>query len=139
MGTVPISSYEALAEAPLDELKKCKLGFRAERIKWISEKVSNGLNLENLKVLPDNQLREELMKIKWIGKSTAEALLLWRFKRYNSFPLDVWSTKIFQAFYPELKEETSDDIKRFAEDRWNRYKGLAYYYLMCGRKNLAQK
>lgn len=130
---------EALAEAPLDELKECKLGFRTERIKWISEKVAGGLNLEVLKELPDNQLREELMKIKWIGKSTAEALLLWRFKRYNSFPLDVWSTKIFQAFYPELKEKTSNDIKKFAEDRWSRYKGLAYYYLMCGRKSLAQK
>ena len=130
---------EALAEAPLDELKKCKLGFRAERIKWISEKVASGLKLENLKVLPDDQLREELMKIKWIGKSTAEALLLWRFKRYNAFPLDVWSTKIFQAFYPELKDKTPDDIKKFADDGWSKYKGLAYYYLMCGRKGLAQK
>lgn len=77
--------------------------------------------------------------IKWIGEWTAEATLLWRFKRYNSFPLNEWSSKIFRAFYPEVREKTLDDIKRFAEDRWGKYKGLVYYYLLCDRKNLAQK
>lgn len=130
---------EALAKATLKELKECKLGFRAERVKWISEKVAKGLDLEELKSLPDDQLREELMKIKWIGEGTAEALLLWRFKRYNAFPVDVWSSKILQVFYSELKDKTLDEIKRFAEDRWGEYRGLAYYYLMCDRKKLAQK
>jgi len=130
---------KALANVTLKELKECKLGIRAERVKWISERAVKGLDLEKLKSLPDDQLKEELMKIKWIGEWTAEALLLWRFKRYDAFPLDVWSSKVFQAFYPELKDKTSDEIKRFAEDRWDKYKGLAYYYLMCGRKNLAQK
>jgi len=130
---------EALAKATLKELRECKLGFRAERIKWISEKVTQGLDLEEFKSLPDAQLRKELVQIKWIGAGTAEALLLWRFKRYSAFPLDVWSAKVFQAFYPKLKGETLDAIKRFAEDRWGKYRGLAYYYLMCGRKNLAKK
>jgi len=130
---------EALAKARLKEFKECKLGFRAERIKWISEKVAKGLDLEGLKSLPDDQLREELVKIKWVGEGTAEALLLWRFKKYDAFPLDVWSSKIFQSFYPELKDKTLGGIKRFAEDRWGEYRGLAYYYLMCDRKNLAQK
>lgn len=130
---------EALAKATLKQLKECKLGFRAERIKWISEKVAKGLDLEELKSLTDDQLREGLVKIKWVGNVTAEALLLWRFKRYNAFPLDVWSSKIFQAFYPKLKDKTLDEIKRFAEDKWNEYRGLVYYYLICDRKNLAQK
>lgn len=49
---------QALAEARLEELQGCKLGFRAERVKWISEKTAEGLNLEGLKSLPDDQLRE---------------------------------------------------------------------------------
>jgi len=130
---------EALAKATLEELKECKLGFRAERIKWISEKVVKGLNLEELRSLPDDQLREELMKIKWVGEVTTEALLLWRFKRYTTFPLDVWSSKIIHAFYPELQDKTLEEIRRFAENRWGKYRGLAYYYLICGRNNLAQE
>lgn len=130
---------ENFANSPLLELKKCKLGFRAECIKWISQKVSSGLNLEKLKVLSDNKLREELMKIKWVGKSTAEALLLWRFKRYNSFPMDVWSSKIFRAFYPQLRNQSPSDIAKYATKLWKNHRGLAYYYIMCDRKNLAQK
>lgn len=130
---------EALANVTLEDLKECRLGFRAQRIKWIAERVVEGLDLEKLKSLSDDQLREELMKIKWVGEWTAEALLLWRFKRYDAFPLDVWSSKVFQGFYPKLKDKTLREIKRWAEVRWNKYKGLAYYYLMCDRKNLSQK
>lgn len=132
-------THEALAKATLQELKECKLGFRAQRIKWISEKVAKGLDLDEFKSLPDNQLREELMKIKWVGEWTAEALLLWRFKRQNTFPIDVWSSKILQTFYPKLRGKTLSEIKIFADGKWGRYKGLAFYYLMCDRKNLAQK
>lgn len=132
-------SAEALAKVTLKELKECKLGFRAERVKWISKRVVKGLNLEELSSFPDNELREELLKIKWVGEVTAEALLLWRFKRYSAFPLDVWSSKIFQAFYPELEDKTLEKIKSFAEDRWGKYRGLAYYYLMCDRESLAEK
>jgi len=132
-------THETLADSSLQELKKCKLGFRADRIKWISQRVSNGLNLEKLKILPDNRLREELMKIKWVGKATAEALLLWRFKRYNAFPLDVWSAKIIRTFYPQLRNQPLHDIENWATKLWKNYRGLAYYYIMCDRKNLAQK
>lgn len=130
---------EVLAKATIDELKECKLGFRAQRIKWISERVAEGLDLEKIKSLPDEQLKEELMKIKWVGEWTAEALLLWRFKRYSSFPVDVWSKKIFQLFYPQLKNQSLNEIAKFAARSWGNYQGLAYYYLMCDRKNLALK
>jgi len=131
-------SPQALAEASLEELKACKLGFRAERVKWISEMVASGLDLEKLKSLPENQLKEELLKIKWVGQWTAEATLLWRFKRYSAFPLDVWSARIFQTLYPELQWKALDEIAEFADQRWGEYKGLAYYYLMCYHKNLPQ-
>ena len=132
-------SPQALAEAPLEEMKGCKLGFRAARVKWISEMVAKGLYLEELKSLPDNQLKEELLKIKWVGPWTAEAMLLWRFKRYHAFPIDVWSARIFQTFYPELQGKALEEITEFAHQRWGEYQGLAYYYLMCYHKNLAQK
>ena len=64
-------------------------------------------------------------------------MLLWRFKRYHAFPLDVWSARIFQTFYPELKGKALDEIIEFALQSWGTYQGLAYYYLMCYHKNLA--
>jgi 3-methyladenine DNA glycosylase/8-oxoguanine DNA glycosylase len=133
-------SAEELAKARLDELKELKLGFRAERIKWLSEQIAEGkLNLETLPSLPTERLREHLMRIKWVGPWLAEGTLLWRLKRPDAFPIDVWSARVFRAFFSELKEESPDGIRKFAEQHWGQYRGLAFYYLMCDREKISKR
>jgi len=133
-------SPEALAKASIDELKECGLGFRAERVKWLSTQMAEGeVDLEGLISLPDEQVREELMKIKWVGPWTAEAMLLWRLKRPDAFPIDIWSAKVFRAFYPQIRGRSPEEIKEFAAKRWGNQRGLAFYYLMCDRENLAKR
>jgi 3-methyladenine DNA glycosylase/8-oxoguanine DNA glycosylase len=133
-------SAKELARASLDELKGLKLGFRAERVKWLSTQVVQGkLDLETLSSLSTEELREHLMRIKWVGPGTAEGLLLWRFKKYDAFPIDVWSVRIISSFYPEIKGKSPEEIEEFAKERWGDYRGLAYYYLMCGREKLSKR
>jgi len=133
-------SPEALAEATISELKECGLGFRAERVKWLSTQVAEEeVDLEGLISLPDEQVREQLKKIKWVGPWTAEAMLLWRLKRPDAFPIDVWSAKVFRAFYPQIRDRSPEEIKGFATKRWGKQRGLAFYYLMCDRENLSKK
>lgn len=133
-------SAKALAGAKLTELKRCGLGLRAKRIKWLAVQVAKGrLDLEGLTSLPDERLRRELTKIKWVGPWTAEATLLWRLRRYDAFPIDVWSAKVIQAFYPRTRDRSLDEIKEFARGKWGGYKGLALYYLLCDRKNLSRR
>ena len=133
-------SAKELARASIDELKGLKLGFRAERIKWLSTQVAQGkLDLETLPSLSTKELREHLMRIKWVGPNTAEGLLLWRFKKYDAFPIDVWSVRIISSFYPEIKGKSPEEIKKFAKEHWGDYRGLAYYYLMCGREKLSKR
>lgn len=131
-------SPEALAEASIGELRECGLGFRAERVKWLSTQVAEReLDLEGLVSLPDEEVREQLQKIKWVGPWTAEAILLWRLKRPSAFPIDVWSEKVFRAFYPQSR--SPEEIKEFAMKRWGKQRGLAFYYLMCDRENLSKR
>jgi len=133
-------SAKELAKARLDELKELKLGFRAERVKWLSTQVAEGkLDLERWPSLPTERLREHLMEIKWVGPWLAEATLLWRLKRPDAFPIDVWSAKIFKAFFPEIKDESISRIKEFAEQRWGAYRGLGFYYLMCDIGKLSKR
>ena len=133
-------SAKELAKASLDELKELKLGFRAERVKWLSTQVAEGkLDLERLPSLPTERLREHLMEIKWVGPWLAEATLLWRLKRPDAFPIDVWSARIFRAFFPEVKDESTEGIRKFAEQRWKNYRGFAFYYLMCDREKLSKR
>ena len=133
-------SANELAKARLDELKELKLGFRAERVKWLSTQVADGkLDLERLPSLPTEKMREHLLKIKWVGPWLAEGTLLWRLKRPDAFPIDVWSARIFKAFFPEVKDESPDGIREFAQQRWGGYRGLAFYYLMCDRDKLTKR
>jgi len=133
-------SAKELAKASIDKLRELKLGFRVERIKWLSTQVAEGkLDLETLILLPTETLKEELMKIKWVGPWLAEGMLLWRLKRPDAFPIDVWSAKIFKAFFPEIRNASIEEIRKFAERRWGNYKGLAYYYLMCDREKLSKR
>jgi 3-methyladenine DNA glycosylase/8-oxoguanine DNA glycosylase len=133
-------SAKELAKAELNELRELKLGFRAERIKWLSAQVAEGkVDLERLLSLPTGELRERLMEIKWVGPWLAEGILLWRLKRPDAFPIDVWSAKIFKAFFPEVKGESPDGIRKFAEQRWGGYRGLGLYYLICDRWRLSKR
>lgn len=132
-------SAKELAKASLDKLRELKLGFRAERVKWLSTQVAQEkVDLERLPSLPSKMLREELMKIKWVGPWLAEATLLWRLKRRDAFPIDVWSARVFRSFFPEVKDESPEGIREFADERWGDNRGFAFYYLMCGRKKLAK-
>lgn len=131
---------EELSKASISKLKKLKLGFRAERIKWLSTQVAQGkLDLGRLPSLPTEILKEELVKIKWVGPWLAEGIMLWRMKRTEAFPLDVWSAKIFRAFFPEMRSQSVEEIAEFAMHRWGKYRGLSYYYLMCDREELLKK
>lgn len=133
-------SAKELARASLDELKGLKLGFRAERVKWLSTQVAQGkIDLETLSSLSTEELREHLMRIKWVGPDTTEGLLLWRFKKYDAFPIDVWSVRIISSFYPEIKGKSPEEIKEFAKEHWGDHRGLAYYYLICGREKLSKR
>lgn len=133
-------SAKELVKASVDKLKELRLGFRAERIKWFSTQVVEGkLDLERLTSLSTEILRAELMKIKWVGPWLAEGTLLWRLKRTDAFPIDLWSAKIFRAFFPEIRNGSIDQIREFAEHRWGNHRGLAYYYLVCGREKLSKR
>ena len=133
-------SAKDLAKATIDKLRELKLGFRAERVKWLSTQVAEGkLDIERLPSLPTEKLRKELMKIKWVGPWLAEGTLLWRLKRTDAFPIDVWSARIFRAFFPEVKDESQDGVGEFAKQRWGGYRGLAFYYLMCDRDKLSKR
>jgi len=60
-------------------------------------------------------------------------------KRPDAFPIDVWSARIFKAFFPQVKDESLDGIREFAKKRWRGYRGLAFYYLMCDREKLSKR
>ncbi len=91
-----------LANASVEELKACKLGFRAARILEVSRKVRKGeFNLEALRGLSYEEAKSELMKLPGVGPKVADCVLLFSLDRLEAFPIDVWMKRIVMEYYAD--------------------------------------
>jgi len=91
-----------LAEASLRELRLCRLGFRAERVKKASELVSKGVfSLDDVKNLPYEEAKKKLMTLPGVGPKVADCVLLFAFGKLEAFPIDVWMKRIILEFYAD--------------------------------------
>lgn len=133
-GCFSFPSPEALANADLSLLGKCKLGFRTERIKTAAcEVVSGELDLEALKTMEYSASREQLMKVRGIGEKVADCVLLFGFGKMEAFPVDTHIKQIIQHYHIDDKffDECSG-LSRMGD--WGReyfgpYCGYAQQYL----------
>ena len=118
-----------LAEAQLKKLRLCKLGFRAERVKQISNLVINGkLNLEALKKTHHKKAKKELMKLPGVGPKVADCVLLFSLNKLEAFPIDVWIRRAILEFYREhLKKSFLKKIETKKSLSPNEYEVLSSF------------
>lgn len=136
--TFPIP--DAVARATLAELKECKWGYRAGYLINSAKAVVEGtINTEILFRLPTPKALDLLMKVKGIGGYSAEITMLEAFRRYDLFPIDSWSRRIFSSIYFEGVEVSMRELKSFAEKKWGPYRGLAFIYILNDLENVLKR
>lgn len=131
-------SPETLSKADISQLRKCKLSTnKANCIKEISESIVKGeFDPKELEKLPTEEIREKLMKFTGVGRWTAEYILVRGLDR-NVIPADDLALrKAISKFYFDGKELSGQEIREFAQ-RWGNYLGIAAFYLLCARRNIA--
>ena len=76
---------ENIVKHTIEELQKCGMSFRkASYIRDLSEKVATKtFDLESIRALNDEELIEKLIKLKGIGRWTAEMLMIFSLERSN--------------------------------------------------------
>ncbi len=90
-----------LFEAGEDELFALKTGFRAKYIYDCAKKVcENPYFLTETDGMSTHEASKNLQKIKGVGEKVAACTLLFGFKRYDAFPVDVWVKRILEKYYP---------------------------------------
>ena len=113
-----------------DELRECKVGFRAPYIKNATEAVYSGtVTKEKLDSLDIAQARELLMTIKGVGEKVANCVLLFGLGRREAFPVDVWMKRIMEQMYFDGKDTKKSDIEAFAVNKFGDLGGYAQQYL----------
>lgn len=102
-------SAERLKDLSVEDLAPLRAGFRAKYILDAAKKCTSELDLEEIKKLPIDLARDELMKIKGVGKKVADCTLLYGMGYVEAFPTDVWIKRALEQYFSEgFPSEFSD-------------------------------
>jgi N-glycosylase/DNA lyase len=119
-----------LASATDAELRACKMGFRAPYLLETARRVAEGkTNLEQLRELPVEIARDELLKLPGVGRKIADCVLLFAYGFQSAFPVDVWVMKALQKLYFPKRRVKARRLLRFSEMHFGPNAGYAQQYL----------
>jgi 3-methyladenine DNA glycosylase/8-oxoguanine DNA glycosylase len=133
-------SPERIATTPVRELMgRCKLGYRAQILKGIAQTISHGFpTLQVLEKMSAQDARARLMELKGIGEYSADII-----GPHPGFALDAWSSKIFSLLLLRKKPESPRDVisklKKLAEERWGKWRGYVFTYVLSDISNLSRR
>ncbi|MBI3615816.1 MAG: hypothetical protein HY211_04785 [Candidatus Omnitrophica bacterium] len=123
---------EKLAGMSERVLRNCGLGFRAPYLRAAARAVAQGIvDLERLRTLEDESLREALLTIPGVGEKVAECVMLFAYGRASAFPVDVWIGRAMRAWYFRGRKVTDRRIREFARRHFGPPCGWAQQYLYC--------
>lgn len=110
---------QRLAALSPDDLAPIRAGFRQRYIIDAARKVADGtIDLEQLRALPYDEARTELMQITGVGVKVADCVLLYGLHRLDGFPLDVWMKRAMAAL-----------LEGIEPSNFGRYAGIAQQYI----------
>ena len=128
-----------LAEAPLDAIRACKVGYRDRYIKGVAQAVVEGFDMEGLKDAPREEARRALVTLPGVGPYTAELGLIIGARRQDALFLDSFLKEALRQFYFGGEEVPVDALARFSEDKWGAYQGYAWLYLTSNTEVWARR
>ena len=134
-----------LANSDLKDIRKCKLGLRAERVLETSRIInSKKFHLEALRKMDYEKAKRELLSLPGIGQKVADCVLLFSLDKLVAFPVDVWMRRIILETYLEYFERgfiekalrkrsitphEYKEISSFGRKYFGEYAGYAQEYL----------
>lgn len=119
----------------MDGLRACGLsGRKAEYIRGVSQLAAEGLDLEGLKVLGDEEIIETLSKIRGIRVRTAELTMVQGMQRFDAILADdLGIRRAVSHYYNDDRKISGSDVRKTAE-QWKGWRGLAGFYLLTAER-----
>lgn len=119
-----------LKDVSEEELQKCGISMRkASYIKGIVDAVLNtDIDLEEMKNMPDEEVIKSLIKLKGVGKWTAEMLMIFSMQRPDIVSYDDLAIRRGMMKLYKHREITPDLFKKYKK-RYSPYGSVASLYL----------
>jgi len=122
-------SIDSIAKANLQDLKKCKCGFRTDYLKKAAQTIQENNWVLSLKEKDSEDIQEFFLGLKGIGPKITQAILLFGYGFSWAFPIDTWIEKGMQKHYFQNKKASHSMISEKAKSLWHPFEGFAQQYL----------
>jgi N-glycosylase/DNA lyase len=135
-------SPHRIARSSENQLRECKLGYRAKNLRATAQLISSGkCNLEAWSALPDGDLRKNLCVLPGVGLKIANCVMLFGYERLRAFPIDVWIERVLrQRYFPRRREmTTAQRLREFSETYFGEHGGYAQQYLFHHARTALRK
>jgi 3-methyladenine DNA glycosylase/8-oxoguanine DNA glycosylase/tetratricopeptide (TPR) repeat protein len=104
-------SFEDLAKAPEEALRKCGLGYRAENLLKTARLLADGkLDLETIGRLPTSEISRILQTLPGISERIANCILLYSYDRLDVVPIDLHTNRLL--YY--MRNGSPDELTVYA-------------------------
>ncbi len=111
---------KALAEASIDDLYACNLGYRSRYIYETANSVYRGdIDLAAVLKMDYASARKELLKLCGVGAKVADCICLFALHKTEAFPIDTHINKVLAMQYPS----------GFPFERYSGYSGILQQYI----------
>ncbi len=129
-GDFSFPAPSSLARASLRDLRRLGLGFRAEYVIDSSRRfIKAEERIASLYEKTYEEAKDYLMGFSGVGEKVADCVLLFAFKKYEAFPVDVRIKRIIEELYFKGKNVSPKKIREFARKHFGRFCGYAQQYL----------
>ena len=120
---------ENILSAKIEELRSCGLSQRkAEYVRGISESWSDYDSLE-WKEMSDEEIIQELIKLRGVGKWTAEMILIFTMLRPDVFPIgDIGMIRGIEKSYNSGERMSRDELYAISE-KWKPWRTVACCFM----------
>ena len=108
------------------DLRSCSVGYRDKYLLDLAARVSSGeVSLSAIGALNDADAKKALTGLFGVGSKVADCILLFGFRRYDAFPVDVWIGRILEREYRGS----------FELDRYRGFSGILQQYMFYYAKS----
>ena len=129
---------EKMSQAPLGFYKEIGLGYRAEYVKKLAEKIVQGYSISQLKSLSTEQLKKSLIGLYGVGPKVADCVSLFGFHRSDSFPVDTWIDKVYKEHFNGTITDRNK-ISKWFTDLFKENSGYYQQYLFYYKRSLEKQ
>ncbi len=121
---------DQLMAASESDLRNLGLGFRAPYVERTTQMVADGDITEAfLRDRSYAEVHEDLQSFPGVGPKIADCVSLFAFGHLEAVPIDTWTRRLIERYYPGDVADSYDATATAFRDRFGEYAGYAQTYL----------